>query len=124
MFTPCDCGSEPGDCNGVWCTLCKGHHSDHACVAIPARKLWVLHDEDGTSCYKIAIFRKREVIAAYGEITPENAESIMGALLSHCGSTYSWGTSYSGPGYGFSHGPYLMVEGSSVVIKQFSGLDI
>ena len=113
----CGCGSEPGDCSGVWCARCDGHHADSACVEIAPRKEWYFTYEPGESGCRVAIFRRSEVEAAYGPITAENAADI-------CDRLVGWYESYSGPGRGFSSAPSLMVKGSKVIVRQFTGLDI
>lgn len=101
----------------VYCEMCDGNHSDCACLEIKPRKAYDIVSEPGESGYRVAIFSRAEVEAAYGPMTPDNQESTIARLV-------GWGASYGGPGRGFSAEPYMRVLGRNIVIRQFNGLDI
>jgi len=87
------------------------------CPYVPARKAGYATSEEGESGYAWAVFPLAQVVQAFGEITPENASDVA------CNLT-GWAASYSGPGRGFRHDPYIRVMKRNVIVKQFCGLDI
>lgn len=104
----------------VYCERCEGNHRVEvgACGPdIEPRKAYDISSDDEGSTYRVAIFSRATVEAAYGAVTSDNVETVIARLT-------GWAASYSGPGRGFAHDPSLTLRGRNIVIRQFCGLDI
>ncbi len=109
----------------VYCPTCDGQHytEDGVCKEpLKPRKAYDIRTDEESSTYRMAIFSRKEVEAAYGIIGPEpiserKCESLIARLT-------GWYRSYGGPGCGFSSEPSIRVWKRNIVVTQVCGLDI
>lgn len=99
----------------IYCNTCDANHSDAACVDLDPRKAYDIADEDST--YRIAVFSRATVEAAYGPVEAQDVDTMIARLT-------GWHEYYCGPGRAFGHAPTLRVMKRNIIIRQFAGVDI
>lgn len=103
----------------MFCEQCQGNHrvETGVCVAIEPRKSYNIVSDGGTATDRIAIFSRATVEAAYGPLTPDNADEMAVRLT-------DWTARDGGAGRYFASAPSIRTRGRNIVVRQFCGLDI